>query len=267
MKASHCAIMAALVLLGVPKAEASEDARERYCTQSRDPWSAQRAIENSNHQLMFRNQGGFGGLGTCWWHSRFTRNASLLAVYRPDLPLPTLKQARAIIRALSRPRISPRVEVVEIPGYENLYHFSWDWQEEIQRRFNAWQLEEGILGLDVISRGIGASRRDPKRLEREMDALYARVQSGEIVYQKLQIRGVAAHAWLVTAMQPTEMGYTMTVIDSNFPGETLREEYIRGTRAIVRSSDDHSKQEVAPYTEFSWELDRMREARDRYCGE
>jgi hypothetical protein len=239
------------------------DSRGEYCTQSRDPYFSQRKIESEPNQLAFRNQGGFGGLGTCWWHSRFTRNATHLAVYRPDLAPPDRKRAREIIRALSRPRIYKRVEVIEIPGYSNLYEFSLSWEKEIQNRLNAWQLEEGILGLDILSRGVGASRRDMKRLEREMDDLYLQVQTGEIAYQKLQIRGIAAHAWLITRVDPTQEGYRLTVIDSNFPGETRTEEYVRGSRAIRLKHSSFG--EVAPYTEFSWELERMRAARDRYC--
>lgn len=253
-----------LVFLGLPASANAPRDRDEYCSWMRDPHAVQRSIESDLNQLSFRNQGGFGGLGTCWWHSRFTRNATLLAVYRPDLAPPDRTQARAIIRALSRSRISARVEVVEVPGFRNLSEFSRIWGEEIQRRLNAWQLEEGLLGLDLLVRGVGASRRDPRRLEREMDALYERVQAGEIIYLKLQLRGVAAHAWLVTRMERSSRGYLLTVLDSNFPGETLVEEYVRGSRAIQLAS---AAREVAPYTEFSWELDRMREARDRYCGQ
>jgi hypothetical protein len=67
-----------------------------------------------------------------------------------------------------------------------------------------------------------------------MDELYDQVQKGEVVYQKLQLQGIDAHAWLVIGMVKTRDGYTLKIIDSNFPLETIDYVYQKGMTNFMR---------------------------------
>lgn len=71
----------------------------------------------------------------------------------------------------------------------------------------------GLKGSNVV---------EASELRKMMDELYEYVEiEGNIAYQKLQIKGVTAHAWLVVNMKKTSNGYDLEVLDSNYPSQTM----------------------------------------------
>lgn len=108
-----------LVFLGLMTAHtsyaavASQSAAE-YCVDRRDENFMQDLAKNSQNHLAFRNSGGLLNGGVCWWHSRFTRNALYLAIYRPDLPRPNGDQMASIIRDIRNGRT---VVTISSPGH------------------------------------------------------------------------------------------------------------------------------------------------------
>jgi hypothetical protein len=160
--------------------------------------------------LSFSNQGGLFGGGVCWWHSRFTRNAAYIVRFRPDLTAPSETEAKRIIKDIRSAK-----KIIEVPGFANLYDFSRSYDDLILKELEAWQRKDGFVNQQWVAGLSGSSTNKPEALAEKMDELFVRVQSGEVVYQKLQMPGVVAHAWLVVGMTQIEDGYRLLVLDSN----------------------------------------------------
>lgn len=241
---------------------ASVAAKRRYCEERLQYTnSIQRFIQSSANQLAQGNQGGLLGAGVCWWHSRFTRNAAYLAQFRPDLPHPSQREAEEIIMKIRRS------EPVVIPGYRNLSNFSVYYQREIQERLDSWQRTDGIGRMQWMVGLAGSSEVAADVLQGMMDELYQRVVRGEVVYQKLQMPGVTAHAWLVTDMEIVPMGYKLTVVDSNDYAAS-KYTYRRGMTQFSYRSDFMyigSESNFVPYTEQTREEERLKEKLLQEC--
>jgi hypothetical protein len=225
-----------------------------------EPWTYVR--EHSPHHLAFGNQPGDLKTGLCWWHSRFTRNATYLALYRPDLPKPDAVAAKKIIA-----RIRDGKRVVEVPGYANLMQFSADWEDAIVKRLSDWEKLESFLAAGWIKGLKGRSSVSAKELSTAMDALYKKVSAREIVFQMLQMPGLAAHAWLVVGMVETPAGYDLTVVDSNTARifATARPEkwsYRRG----MTDFEYHNGANFVPYDFFADENVRLKKAVRQHCA-
>lgn len=190
--------------------ERAKIAKENFCTKRAEADSIQEILLNPRATLSFSNQGGLFGGGVCWWHSRFTRNAAYIVRFRPDLPAPTDAEARKIIKSIRSAK-----KIIEVPGFANLYDFSRSHDDLILRELEAWQRKDGFINQQWVAGLSGSSENRPEALEKKMDDLFARIQAGEVVYQKLQMPGVVAHAWLVLGMTQTSDGYQLLVLDSN----------------------------------------------------
>ncbi len=240
-----------LFLLASAQAETQGD----FCQARGAREFGQQHLRGYGNLLAFRNQGGIGGGGVCWWHSRFTRNAAFLARFRPTETRPDAAGARRIIRAIRAGQ-----GIVNVPGYTNLHDFSRDFESEIQGTLNHWQRSEGVGGAWI--RGLrGASNVTASSMERAMHALYDLVEvQKQVVYQKLQMPGIVAHAWLVIGMRPTSNGYSLTVIDSNYFGPTTHT-YRKGMTNMPYGGGNH----FVPYTEYQAEGQRLRDIVSRHC--
>lgn len=193
--------------------------KQEFCTRAKqDPRYFQRLLLSPENQLAYTNSGGLGNAGICWWHSRFTRNATYSAIYRPDLPRPTPEQVDQILKT-----IKGASGVVEIPGYRNLREFSHAHWDKIHGVLEGWQIQHGVFGFGWLFNNIGASDdAKPAHVESAMNSLYNRVKNkGQVVYQNLQMPGVVAHAWLVIDMEKTSNGYRLMVVDSNYSGVAI----------------------------------------------
>ena len=221
---------------------------EEFCRQSRDIQSFQARVRDPGNRLSFINPArGFFNGGLCWWHSRFTRNAAYLAYYNPSAPRLTPAQAEMLIHW-----IASGVGPLEIPGYRNLHEFSSEHEEAIIRRLERWQAVESTAGFAWVRGASGSTELRPSKFASQMDELYDLVENRkQVVYQKLQIPGAAAHAWLVTGMKPTSTGYELEVHDSN-SAEILSVPYERTDKKIRGSDFD-----FVPYTSFQSEIDSL----------
>jgi hypothetical protein len=184
--------------------------KRAFCDARLVPNGVQKLLYEKENHLTLYNRGGIANGGVCWWHSRFTRNAAYLAVFRPDQRRPSEKRIKNIIKTIRAGR------QVEIPGYRDLQDFSWEHAKAIQNTLENWQLTDGLIGQQWVEGLRGGSETSVEGMKQQMDALYERVSAGEVVYQVLQLPGVVAHAWLVVGMQKTDRGYHLIVIDSNY---------------------------------------------------
>jgi len=229
---------------------------KEFCARLKDYNYFQRLILGLENRLSFRNAGGLGGGGVCWWHSRLNQRQIYLTVFRPELSKPSKKQ---VLEIFSGYFWGDRV--VEIPGYENFYDFSTDWRELLQRKLNEWQLIDGLAGAWINGLAGGTSIA-PKKLKAGMDILFEEVNNSKrIVWQKLQLPGITSHAWLVTQMSREDGGYILTVVDSNY-SSAYNVRYREGKGAL--SAADYP--DFVPYTEFLGDFNKIRRAQENYCS-
>ena len=254
--------LAALSLTLFSQAEAAQTAKEKFCQQRLSSTNAiQKIVSSSENHLAFTNQGGLFGGGVCWWHSRFTRAAAYLAIFDPTLPPPSVKEAKDIITTIRK-----RSGVVTIPGFRNLDEFSRSFASEIQGKLVDWQRSDGLLKAAWVKGLSGNSGIDETELSQRMDDLFSRIQNGEVVFQKLQMPGPTAHAWLVVGMKPTTQGYKITVVDSNdYYGMTSEYNYSRTDRSIDYDLTTKTTHFV-PYTEEVPEEIKLREKLEEECS-
>jgi hypothetical protein len=215
------------------------------------------ALEEDS-RMGFQNQGGLVNGGTCWWHSRFQRNALYLTIYSPNKPVPTQKEARAIIDAIRAGKT-----VVEIPGYSNFNEFSYSHYADILRELEKWQKGDGFARGQWIRGLAGKSTVSADKMREMMDELYQYVEvKGNIAYQKLQLKGIVAHAWLVVSMKKTTNGYVLSVIDSNNPSQTESYTYSNGDTNFSYQGYG----EFTPYLEREKELENVQKTIRKTCG-
>ncbi len=228
----------------------------QFCIDRKDHGYYQKILLDYQNTLAFRNQGGLINGGVWWWHSRFPRNATYLAIYKPNLPKPNAAEAKKIIKLIRKAE-----KIVIIPGYKNLYDFSYEYENEIQEELEDWQKASGTIGFQWIKGLAGSTKKNKDEFKKNMDELYKRVNlNKDIVYQKLQIEGIMAHAWLVTRMDKTQNGYLVYVIDSNYQG-IMKYQYKYGMESFSFSSYG----EFMNYTNFDNELSELKKTVAKYC--
>lgn len=228
-----------------------------FCEVRSDIFFAKKILKESQNRLSFRNQGGIGGGGVCWWHSRFLRNATYLVDFKPELPKPNAKQLKKILK-----RIQKGKKVTIIPGFYNLKDFSATYQIEIQVLLDRWQLKDGLLKQKWITGLKGQAKVSPEKLQTMMNQLYEYVKLGNIAYQKLQIPGITAHAWLVIDMVKLTSGYKLSVIDSNYIYDVKTYYFRNGyTNFIYPYLGD-----FVPYTEKKNELSKLQKVLRKHCS-
>lgn len=226
--------------------------RKEYCAKGTDVNYFKSLMYGYENRLSFVNAGGLGNGGVCWWHSMFTRNAIYLTVYRPDQRRVNRTEALTVIDDI----ISSR-GIVEVPGYNNLYDFSRDYAQDIQRALNRWQIGDG-LAFGWLRGLVGRSRVPATELKAMMDELYQEVKVGHVTYQKLQIPGISAHAWLVVDMSRTTNGYDLEVVDSNYR-DVRTIQYTKGmTHLNEYNAVPYTSRNASPYRAYA-------NAKSNYC--
>lgn len=222
----------------------------QFCADRSSPTYVKELIDSSENLMGFRNVGGIGNGGVCWWHSRFQRNALYLTIYKPAEQRPTLEEAKVIVE-----KIRDGKEVIVIPGYRSFAEFSIDYRGTIQRELEKWQKGDGILKFNWVVGLKGKSQISPEKMKANMDELYKYVEvDGNIAYQKLQIKGIVAHAWLVVHMQKTKGGgYDLEVLDSNYANRSNIYHYRPG----MTNFSHEAYGEFVPYLERKEEMEKL----------
>lgn len=231
--------------------------QNEFCTNHQDKSRIQDYLEFSENLMSFKNDGGVFDGGVCWWHSRFQRNMAYLAIFKPESPIIPKKEIRNLLNQIRNGKT-----VVIVPGFLNVKDFTQYYQKEIQGLLNDWQILEGGL-QGGWQRGIqGKTSLDPKVLSPMMDRLYDYVENQKkIAYQKLQIKGITAHAWLVHRMKKMEDGYILSYVDSNAPQEVLTYHYKYTDRSFFIKGYGN----FVPYLEFVKEEERLTTVAKNYC--
>lgn len=231
--------------------------KEEFCADRKDKSFVKSLAQYRGNLLSFSNHGGLVNGGVCWWHSRFQRNALYLTYFNPTLPKPDRKTAITLIRDIRN-----MDGLTEIPGFNNFEEFSMAFEKEIQDELERWQRFESIRFTWI--RGLrGASSVSAEWLKTLMDNLYEEVvTNNHIAFQKLQMKGVTAHAWLVINMVKTADGYDLEVLDSNLPYQTTSYQY--------RVGDNHLQYpyvgQFVPYLENVNEMTWLNETIEEECS-
>jgi hypothetical protein len=214
------------------------------------------AIEPVN-LMTFKNQGGLFNGGVCWWHSRFQRNIFYLSIFKPELKRPTSKEVKALIK-----EIRAGESVVTIPGFSTFSEFTELYKKEILSELESWQIYDGVILGSWIDGIKGDTKVRPEVLKGMMDKVYNYVEvEKRIAYQKLQIKGITAHAWLIVGMKNGPNGYEIGLIDSNNPKQTENYTYKVGDESFFEKSYGN----FVPYLEFTREEARLASVAAKYC--
>lgn len=231
---------------------------QQFCLDRNDENFSKELVNDPHNLMAFRNQGGIGGGGVCWWHSRFQRNALYLTVFKPEEKRPVISEVEKIIKKIRKGK-----EVVVIPGYENFYEFTSHNRSLVQKELEAWQVNDGAVKFAWVKGLSGNNIVKPEELKRMMDELYEEVEGkNTIAYQKLQIKGITAHAWLVVNMkQVGEDGYDLEVIDSNEQYMTRIYKYRLGDTNFTHWFYG----DFTPYLEKTNEMDKIKTVIDEKC--
>lgn len=253
-----------LLLLSLPTIAAGiPQSKQEYCarfgTSSSDREIIQDLSSEAINLMAFKNDGGLFNGGVCWWHSRFQRNMLYLSIFRPDLPKPpTSSELQKIIR-----QVRQGTSVVTIPGYANLAEFSAQNQKYIQKELNDWQLYDGVILGSWIDGLKGDTKVSASTLQAMMNEVYNYVAvEKKIAYQKLQIKGITSHAWLIVGMKQMPSGIDLGFIDSNNPRMSEVYSYKLGDQSFnVKGYGD-----FVPYLEFKREELRLSSVGKDFCG-
>lgn len=249
MKASFLAIAALACSFSAFAALTPSQSVEQFCSDRSSSTFSKNLSKSSDNLMAFQNFGGLANGGVCWWHSRFQRNALYLTIYKPAEAKPSKAEAQKIID-----KIRSGKEIIEIPGFRNFYEFSRNHLAEIQRELEKWQKSDGILKFNWVIGLSGDNVVSAEKMKEQMDELYQYVEvEGNIGYQKLQIKGVTAHAWLVLNVKVTKNGYDLEVLDSNFPSQTSVYKYREGQTSFKH----YAYGEFTPYLERKGEMEKV----------
>ena len=238
-------------------ANALAESKASFCKDRKSVKSLKAQVEDRDNLLAFRNQGGLVNGGVCWWHSRFQRNAMVIARFRPELDYPSEREVKKIIKAIRKGK-----KVVEIGGYENINDFSYANADHMQRELEKWQKGDGFLRQQWAVGLWGSSEISEENMKERMDDLYTYVKvEGKIAYQMLQIKGIESHAWLVFDIEKTSRGYDIQVLDSNYQRSQVYS-YTEGM-----TSFNHSYYgDFVPYTGKKSEFNKSLKAVKKYCN-
>ena len=207
--------------------------------------------------ISFKNDGGLFNGGVCWWHSRFQRNALYLTIFRPDLEIPSVNEIKKIIKD-----IRSGLKIVTIAGYKNFKEFTEANRSLIQNELNSWQLYDGIILGKWIDGLSGSTTTRADILKEYMDILFDYVSvKKKIAYQKLQIKGITSHAWLVIGTTKTSNGMEIGYIDSNSPNMSKNYSYLIGDISFYTKSYG----QFVPYLEFKREENRLSSIAKNFC--
>lgn len=217
-------------------------------------------LSETKSRIAFKNKGGLINGGVCWWHSRLQRSSAYLIKFRPEIrQKPSLEEVRKILRHLR-----DMDKVVIINGYSNFRDFSYDFRSETQKMLEGWQKIDGFLNHEWI-RGIsGKSSLPPNELKAQMEKIYTAYKSSPTpIWVMLQIKGITAHAALVTSMTESNKGFNLTVIDSNNPSDESEIYYSFGDTSLRIEGEGYS---FIPYLGFQRDFTKMFSAINEHCN-
>jgi hypothetical protein len=238
-------------------AQTPSSSEERFCSDRVDKSFIKDLTMDSNNLMTFRNHGGIGNGGVCWWHSRFQRNALYLTIYKPKLDKPTQDEARELIK-----KIRSASEVVVIPGYRNFSEFANNNEALIQRELEKWQKGDGVIRFAWVKGLSGDAEVAPEKMKGLMDQIYEEVEVNKnIAYNKLQIPGIESHAWLVVHMEKVSGGYNLEILDSNVASTTEIYRYHEGDTSI----NYHGYFHFTPYLEQTNEMKKINKTILKQC--
>lgn len=240
-------------------AQSPSMSEEEFCSDRRDPDFVKDLTQSSSNLMSFQNQGGLLNGGVCWWHSRFQRNALYLTIYKPELDKPTDADALKLID-----QIKAGKKVVIIPGFKNFSQFSYAYAVEIQRELESWQKVDGIAKFAWVRGLSGKTELSPDKLKERMDRLYEDVEvNHNIAYNRLQIPGIDAHAWLVVHMKKVGGGYNLEILDSNNPDNTETYSYREGDTNLKYRGYSF---DFVPYLDQKLEMKKLKRSIDKFCS-
>lgn len=250
--------------------------KQQHCGHYRNKksWSYfQQQIRDPMNRLAFQNRGGMWEWkegeyivkGVCWWHSRFQRAATYLAIFNPAGEKPTDRRAVQIVDDLAHFR-----KRVVISGYKNLHDFSKDHEKIIQSELESWLKRDAAAAamrtLNPLRESFKTSRSDLRQWMSKLDFL---VREHKIIPFILhQEKGLTAHASLLVGMElGFEMihgkkqwtGFVLEMIDSN----TLQIDKVR-----YRFGDTTLKgygAEFSPSVDYDSDLFKIWKIMDREC--
>ncbi len=231
---------------------------DQFCLDRNNESFVKELTQDPSNLMAFRNQGGIGNGGVCWWHSRFQRHALYLTIFKPEENKPTLSEVEILIKKIRKGK-----EVVTIPGFNNFYEFTSRYAHLIQAELEAWQINDGVTKFGWTVGLSGKSLATSAKLQIMMDNLYQEVEvKNTIAYQKLQIKGITAHAWLVVNMKKLSNGYDLEVIDSNEQFMTRIYKYRKGDQFFNHWFYGN----FVPYLERTNEMDNVKEVIKNACN-
>lgn len=213
---------------------------------------------NPENLIAFKNGGGLFNGGVCWWHSRFQRNIFYLAIFKPEWPKPRNKSET--IKLIHQIRMGKKVHTIS--GYSNLEEFSLENQEFIQKELNEWQAYDGVV-LGGWKDGLkGDTKVEATTLLVMMNKLYDYVAiKKKMAYQKLQIKGITSHAWLIVGIKRSLEGIDLDYIDSNSPRLIKTYSYKYGDRSFYTPKYGN----FVPYLEYTKEEERLLQTAKAFC--
>jgi len=230
---------------------------KQFCSDRKNANFVKGLADEYQNLIAFRNHGGLLNGGVCWWHSRFQRNAFYLTIFKPNEPRPTQTEAEIIIKEIRKGD-----KIVTIPGYRNFRNFTIDFANEIQTELEKWQKNDGMVKQAWVKGLKGGSEVSAERMQELMDKIFDEVNGkNNIAYNKLQIPGIDAHAWLVIDMKKEVDGYTLKVLDSNFPANTENYRYRIGDTSL----NYHGAFRFVPYLENTKEMERINSVIQNNC--
>lgn len=239
--------------------QSKEEFCSRFGTSSAERETIQDLSTEAANLMSFKNDGGLFNGGVCWWHSRFQRNILYLSIFRPDLPKPTT--TLEIKKIIHQVRLG--TSIVTVAGYANLAEFSAQNQKLIQSELNDWQLYDGVVLGSWIDGLKGDTKVSAATLQAMMNEVYNYVAvEKKIAYEKLQIKGITSHAWLIVGMKQMPSGIELGYIDSNNPRMSEVYSYKLGDQSFnIKGYGD-----FVPYLEFKREELRISNVGKDFCG-
>lgn len=232
--------------------------KEDFCNRLQNKATIKDQAAVIDNLIAFKNDGGLFDGGVCWWHSRFQRNAFYLLKINPAGTKPTNTEAKELIK-----RIRNSNEVLTLNGFNSFNDFTKSYQKEIQKELNNWQLYDGVVLGGWIDGIKGDTKIPSNELKAKMDELFQYVETNKkIAYQKLQIKGITSHAWLVTNLKQTESGYDIGYIDSNDPMSINLYRYKYGDESLFIKGYGN----FVAYLEFKREEDKLNQVALNYCN-
>lgn len=194
-------------------AQKAPQSKSEFCRRVLDKSIPKKMLDDPSNRLHFLNSGGLIGGGVCWWHSVFTRQATLFAYYAPHKKRLAGDKLYRLVRAVAHTR-----RPIEIPGFSNLRGFSKYARKVIQKRLEKMQMVDGFIKQHWIVGLWGHARStDPNTLYKRVLEIQNRVEvKNEIVYLKLQIPGIVSHAWLINGVKRKGDKFIISYIDSNY---------------------------------------------------